>query len=132
LIGLLPRCLSLCLTMVFAVLVVFISTARAQDISVKAVVNYSRYEGSCPANLRFTGNIRVDLRVASYNYQWERSDGAKSELKVVRVSNGSSRVLVIHEDWQLGRPGRVWERLRVRTGNIDVSSEPANVTVECK
>lgn len=125
------RCSAVCL-MGISVTLLFVTAATAQDISVRAAVNYSRYQGSCPANLRFTGNIRVDSRVASYNYQWERSDGAKSELKVVRVSSGSPRLLVIHEDWQLGRPGRVWERLRVRTGSADISSEPATVTVECK
>lgn len=126
------RCLSLRLLGFLAVVVFVSAAARGQDVSVRAAVNYSRYQGPCPADLRFTGNIRVDPRIASYNYQWERSDGAKSELKVVRVSNGSGRFLVVHEDWQLGRPGRVWERLRVRTGNTDVSSEAANVTVECK
>ncbi|MBZ5627357.1 MAG: hypothetical protein LAO06_00660 [Acidobacteriia bacterium] len=110
---------------------------QAQDPikSVKVGVNYSRYRGPCPAHLRFTGNIYVDRVPMTYNYQWERSDGAKGKKHVVHVSNSGERHLTIHEEWSLGTPGRtreVWQSLRVRSGNTDVTSEPARVVVECK
>lgn len=103
--------------------------------SVKVGVNYSHYRGPCPAHLRFTGNIYVNHFPMSYNYQWERSDGAKTEKHVVHVSNAAERHLTVFEEWNLGAPGRsseVWQSLRVRTGNTDVTSEPAKVVVECK
>lgn len=101
-------------------------------VSVKVGANYSHYRGPCPAQLRFTANIYVDRYPMTYNYQWERSDGAKTRVQVVHVRNAAERHLIIHEDWTLGAQGEVWESLRVRTGNTDVSSEPARVIVECR
>ena len=110
---------------------------QAQDPikSVKVGVNYSHYRGPCPAHLRFTGNIYVEHSPMTYNYQWERSDGAKGEKHVVHVTNPSERHLTIFEEWNMGAPGRsseVWQSLRVRSGNTDVTSEAAKVVVECK
>jgi hypothetical protein len=71
----------------------------------------------------------------TYNYQWERSDGARSEKHVVQVAYPSERHLTVFEEWNLGAPGvskNVWQRLRVRTGNTDVTSNEANVVVECR
>lgn len=92
-----PRRFILCMVGLIAILAVFGSETRGQIALVKAAVNYSHYRGPCPANLRFTGNIRVDPGVTSYSYQWGRSDGAKSQAKVVRVGNGTGRFLVVHE-----------------------------------
>ena len=125
------------LLVVVAVLFVALRQAQAQDPirSVKVGVNYSHYRGACPAHLRFTGNIYVDRFPMTYNYQWERSDHAMSPKHVVRVTNPAERHLMIREEWTLGAPRQsteVWERLRVRTGNTDVTSEPATVVVECR
>jgi hypothetical protein len=109
--------------------------ALAQISSVKVGANYSHYRGPCPAHLRFAGNIYVDHAPLTYNYQWERSDGAKTEKHVVHVQNPGERHLTIFEEWNLGAPGaskEVWQRLRVRTGNTDVTSDSANVVVECR
>jgi hypothetical protein len=122
------------LSVLAGVLLLFsVSSSKGQSpiSSVRVGVNYSHYRGPCPAKLRFTGNINVDRYPMSYNYQWERSDGAKSELHVVRVNNPSQQHLIIHEDWTLSTHGEVWESLRVRSGNTDVTSEPARVIVEC-
>ena len=126
-----------CLLVVTAVWLVAPRELQAQDPirSVKVGVNYSHYRGPCPAHLRFTGNIYVDRVPMTYNYQWERSDGARGEKHVVHVSNPAERRLTIFEEWSLGAPGRsnqVWQSLRVRSGNTDVTSEPAKVAVECK
>jgi hypothetical protein len=69
------------------------------------------------------------------NYQWQRSDGAKGPLRVMRVPNASTRVLTIIEHWQLGAPGKqmqVWEQLRVRSGKTDITSAPATATINCR
>jgi hypothetical protein len=124
-----------CLVVAVAGLMVASLNAQAQIGSVKVGVNYSHYRGPCPAHLRFTGNIYVDRYPMTYNYQWERSDGARTEKHVVRVTSPAQRHLTIFEEWALGQTGHssvVWERLRVRTGNTDVTSEPANVTVQCQ
>jgi hypothetical protein len=126
-----------CLPIVVGMLFVASRDARAQDpiSSVQVGVNMSHYRGPCPAHLRFTGNIYVARFPMSYNYQWERSDGAKTPLHVVRVNSAADRHLMIVEEWNLGAPGRaseVWERLRVRSGNTDVTSDTKTVVVECR
>ena len=125
----------LCFTVAVAGLLVDSFQAQAQIGSVKVGVNYSHYRCPCPAHLRFTGNIHADHYPTTYNYQWERSDGARSERHVVHVTSPGGRHLTIFEEWALGTPGRstmIWERLRVRTGNTDVTSEPASVQVQCR
>ncbi len=126
-----------CLLIGIAVWLAVPRNVQAQDIirSVKVGVNYSHYRGTCPAHLRFAGNIYVDRVPMTYNYQWERSDGAKGEKHVVHVTNPAEQHRVVFEEWNLGAPGRaseVWQSLRVRSGNTDVTSEPAKVVVECK
>ena len=128
------RCV-FCLVVAVAGLLVASLNAQAQIGSVKVGVNYSHYRGPCPAHVRFTGNIYVDHYPMTYNYLWERSDGARTQRQVVHVTSAAQRHLTILEEWSLGEPGRstaVWERLRVRTGNTDVASESANVTVQCR
>jgi hypothetical protein len=109
--------------------------ARAQGPikAVKAGVNFSHYRGPCPAHLRFTGNIYVDHYPMTYNYEWERSDGAKSQKHVVHVTGPAQLHIVVREEWVMGSPGtkEVWQQLRVRTGNTDVTSQPAKVVVDC-
>lgn len=65
----------------------------------------SSYEGKCPVTIRFTGNIRFvqPNRGLVFNYHWERSDGAKSRVRVVHVSPGE-KLMVLHESWRLGGP----------------------------
>jgi len=118
-----------------AALLLCLSVRRAEGqgpiSSVRVGANYSHYRGPCPARLRFTGNIYVDQYPMSFNYQWERSDGAKGQLHVVRVNNPEEQHIVVREDWTLSTHGEVWESLRVRSGNTDVTSEAARVVVEC-
>ncbi|MGD0307920.1 MAG: hypothetical protein ABSC02_01415 [Acidobacteriota bacterium] len=67
------------------------------------------------------------------NYQWERSDGAKGEVMVRRVSNPNARTVTVVDTWELSATHKeVWVKLRVRCGNEDVTSEPAHVTINCR
>jgi hypothetical protein len=108
------------------------SQGQAPIYSVQAGVNYSVYRGPCPARLRFTGNIYVDRVPMEYNYEWERSDGAKSGVRVVRVTDPRMKHVTIYDDWTLSAHGTVWERLRVRSGNENRVSQVARTVVECR
>jgi len=72
---------------------------------VHVAASRASYEGRCPVTLRFTGNIRFAQpnRGLVFNYHWERSDGAKSRVRVVHVSPGE-KLMVLHESWRLGGP----------------------------
>jgi len=110
--------------------------AQGAPITAVTVAAYPQsYTGPCPAKITFTGKIYVDRYPMTFNYQWQRSDGAKGPLRMMRVPNASTRVLTVIEHWQLGAPGQqkqVWEQLRVRSGNTDITSAPATATINCR
>jgi len=103
------------------------------DVSV--VASPQRYQGRCPAHLRFTATIGVSAHPMVFNYQFERSDGAKSELKVVRVPANGPATYRFSEQWQLGAAGQhmqVWEKVRVASGNTRLESNQAQVDIACR
>ena len=66
-----------------------------------------------------------------FNYHWERSDGAKSQMQVQRVQPGTTSVPVM-TTWELGpkaAKGEVWEKLFVNTGNTHLESEAVRITL---
>jgi len=70
-----------------------------------------------------------------FNYHFERSDGAKGQLKVVRVTNPNAQTVGVHDWWQLGAGGQhlqVWEKLLVASGNTHVESNQAAVEIVCR
>jgi len=107
----------------------------AQGIGAVSVEPHpASYTGRAPARLRFVA--RVELEGAkTFNYSWERSDGAKSPVKVVHVTNPRQRSMTFTENWQLGAPGQrkeVWQRIHVNCGNQHVSSDRAMVSIDCR
>ena len=95
----------------------------------------SRYEGACPVRVHFLGKVGVTAHPMSFNYHYERSDGAKSALKVIRVTNPNARIIWVHEWWQLGASGQhlqVWEKLHVASGNTRIESNQADVDITCR
>lgn len=78
-------------------------------------------------------SVRIDVRTSplTYNYHWERSDGAKSAEKVASVKKGVTSI-VINDAWQLGPNSglkEVWEQLFINTGNTHLSSEQIKIAV---
>ena len=63
---------------------------------VHVAVNRHEYRGKgCPVDILFTASINVSADHgpgATYNYHWERSDGAKSAVQVVKVEIGRAHV----------------------------------------
>ncbi len=100
--------------------------------------NRSRYSGTgCPIQIVFTASINFVMPHPQgfvFNYHWERSDGAKGPVHVVRPSPGQGS-MVIHETWQLGAPGNHYdasETLFVNSGNTHLSQSSPVVSVTCK
>lgn len=110
--------------------------AQQQAVTeVTVVANPQAYKGPCPGKLKFTGTMYVSRYPMTLNYQWERSDGAKGPVRVVHIPNAKTRSITVVDYWQVGASGQhlqVWERLRVRTGNTDITSSPATVTISCR
>jgi hypothetical protein len=103
------------------------------DVSVSATPQ--RYQGRCPARIRFTARIAVNTHPMAFNYQFERSDGAKSQLRVVRVPKNGPSVYTVNEQWQLGAAGQhvqVWEKVKVGSGVTRLESNQASVDITCR
>lgn len=95
----------------------------------------STYSGACPVRVRFTAKVGITAHPMAFNYVFERSDGAKSQLKVVRINNPNARTWEATEIWQLGASGQhlhVWEKLRVASGNTKIESNQADVDITCR
>ena len=66
-----------------------------------------------------------------FNYHWERSDGAKSAQKTIKVNNKSESPYKLVENWAVG-PGvdvaGLWARVYVNSGNAHLVSDPIRVS----
>ena len=81
--------------------------------------------------LHFTVRLAVNTTQLVFNYHWERSDGAKSQMKMWSVRPGVSSI-PITTTWEIGPNApvkEVWEKLFVNTGNTHLESEPVKIVV---
>ncbi|HTX74310.1 MAG TPA: hypothetical protein VMC79_15870 [Rectinemataceae bacterium] len=80
--------------------------------------------------LVFEAVLNLNVVPIAFNFHWERSDGAHSQVKVVNVSNAAARTYTMVERWTVG-PGAstagLWERIFVNSGNTHLSSGPIQV-----
>ena len=84
--------------------------------------------------VRFNVRVQIFVTPLVFNYYWERSDGAKSQMQVQRVQPGTTSVPVM-TTWELGpnvAHGEVWEKLLVNTGNTHLESEPVRITLSAR
>ncbi|MFI5280011.1 MAG: hypothetical protein ACHQU1_05930 [Gemmatimonadales bacterium] len=98
-------------------------------------VTPARYTGRCPARIRFTATIAVTTHPMVFNYQFERSDGAKSQLRVVRVPANGPSSYTFNQMWQVGAAGQqmqVWQKLRVASGVTRIETNPITVDITCR
>ena len=113
--------------------------ALAQDAfgPIRIGANRSKYAGACPVEVIFTGNINLNLphpRGFVFNYHWERSDGAKGPVNVVRPNPGQ-RMIIVKEPWTLGAAGKNYDlsvKLFVNSGNTHLEQASQVVAVTCK
>ena len=68
------------------------------------------YRGPCPGRPRFTGPIVVKKHPMTFNYPWERSDGAKGSVHVVKVPSAGTKSITEVDSWQVGTRG---ERIEI-------------------
>ncbi len=104
---------------------------------IRVAANRSHHVGRCPVEIVFTGNIDFVLphpKGFVFNYHWERSDGAKGPVRVVRPGP-HERMRVIHDKWRLGARGQghdVSATLFVNSGNTHLSQASPTVHIECR
>ena len=100
--------------------------------------NRSGYDGKgCPVSIVYTATISLPgphPKGFVFNYHWERSDGGKGKVQVVRPSEGQ-RSLTVHETWKLGKPGQKIDagvKLFLDSGNSHLVETSPVVTVNCR
>ena len=114
------------------------ATARAPQSpfgDVTLTASPAQYEGKCPVQIDFFGHVGVTAHPMVFNYHYERSDGAKGGLKVVRVTNPNATWIGVHDHWRLGASGQhyhVWEKLFVASGNTRIATDQVEADITCK
>jgi hypothetical protein len=122
----------------FAVLIGLPTTLSAGDDpigNVSVTADPESFAGRCPVTIKFTGTIEVLAYPMTFNYHWERSDGAKGPVHVVRVPSPRTRTITVVDTWRLGSQGQnlnVWQKLHVNCGNTHIVSEPASASISCR
>lgn len=123
------------LALALAIVCTFAHSAFAQVGQVTVRASLARYMGPCPAHLRFNGRIEITGAPVTLNYEWERSDGARSPRRVVTVRNSRQRYVTATDSWTVGakgQPMQVWVKLRVRSGRMDETAESPRVEIRCR
>jgi hypothetical protein len=113
--------------------------ALADDVfgPIKVGANRSKYTGSCPVDVVFTGNINLNSphpKGLVVNYHWERSDGVKSPVQVVRP-NPQQKMLIVKDPWSIGAGPKHYDisvRLLVNSGNTHLEESSQTVSITCK
>ncbi len=125
----------------FTVLAGLVMTSAANDLTIGEVAvtaNPESFAGTCPVTIKFTGTIQVLNYPMVFNYHWERSDGGKGQVHVVRVPSPNTRTITAVENWNVGGSRRrgqtfkVWEKLCVNCGNTHIVSPTAVATITCQ
>ena len=114
------------------------AAASADDLfgPIHLAVNRHEYRGKgCPIDVLFTGTINFAPHHPpfSFNYSFDRSDGARGPVHVMHVKSGE-RSLVVREHWRLGGHGQRHEAavtLHVNSGNTHLRESSDTVRIEC-
>jgi len=121
--------------LVFALVTSLVVTLSADVGDVTVTAKPESFAGQCPVTIKFTGTIQVLSYPMSFNYQWERSDGAKGQVRVVHVPNAKTKTVTVVDYWKVGSKGQhleVWEKLRVNCGNTHIVAGPASSSINCR
>jgi hypothetical protein len=131
------RLYAACLGAVAVIAVPMIALAQGPFGPLRIGANRSKYVGACPVEVIFTGNINLNMphpQGFTFNYHWERSDGAKGPVQVVHPP-ATERMMIVKEPWTLGAAGKhydLWVKLFVNSGNTHIEQQSQTVVVDCK
>ncbi|MGA2612174.1 MAG: hypothetical protein ABSG38_01800 [Spirochaetia bacterium] len=102
----------------------------ADPVAIQGVGASSQKLANGNTMVHFTVRVSIFTTPLVFNYHWERSDGAKSGVKMWSVKPGVVSIPV-STTWEMGpnHPAEVWERLFVNTGNTHLASEPIKIAL---
>jgi hypothetical protein len=120
----------------FAVVLSLASLLSAASIAVtfaQESITFREFSSSTRAlqgnktEISFVAILNLNVVPIAFNYHWERSDGAKSEQKLIKVNNAGESSYRIVENWTVGSEidvGSLWVKVFVNSGNTHLVSEP--------
>jgi hypothetical protein len=108
-------------------LVVFTAAqASAQEpISIGATTSSALNLSNGNTEITFVAVLTLNVVPITFNFHWERSDGAKTAVKVVPVRNSSEGTYRLIEKWTVGKnvaTDQLWEKVFVNSGNTHLVS----------
>jgi tetratricopeptide (TPR) repeat protein len=111
------------------------SLAAQQPVSFRNLSSASRALPNGNTEITFIAVLNLNVVPISFNFHWERSDGARTAQKVVKINNTGESAYTLEERWSVGpsvQLNSLWEKLYVNTGVTHLVSEPiqANATME--
>ena len=104
---------------------------------IRVGVNRRQYTGDCPAEIIYTATINLTMPHPQgfvFNYHWERSDGAKTAVRIVRPPQ-NQKAIVVRDTWQLGSPRLkedASETIFVNSGDSHFQQASPAVRVVCR
>ncbi len=112
-----------------ACLVLFsVAFAHGQEpISLQGTSSSARALGNGDTELTFVAVLSLNVIPVTFNFHWERSDGARTAVKVVAVKNAEDQTYKLVEKWTVGQNVQIdqlWEKVLVNTGNTHLVSDP--------
>lgn len=109
---------------------VFLSLAQAhaqEPISISETSSSSQILGNGNTEITFVAVVSLNVIPIAFNFHWERSDGARTAVRVISVRNAGEQSYRLVEKWTVGQRvavDRLWEKVFVNCGNTHLASEP--------
>jgi len=105
--------------------------AYAQEpISIGSASASARILGNGNTEITFVAVLNLNVIPISFNFHWERSDGARTGVRVISVRNTAEQTYRLVERWTVGQnvaTDQLWEKVFVNSGNTHLASEPIMV-----
>jgi hypothetical protein len=105
--------------------------------AIRVAANRGAYTGKCPVEIIYTANVNLTMPHAqglAFNYHFERSDGAKTQVEVVRPAE-KDRLLIYKDTWTLGAAGQTYTAsvtFFVNSGNTHEQAATPPIKIVCK
>ncbi|MGA2642129.1 MAG: hypothetical protein ABSG21_14650 [Spirochaetia bacterium] len=117
---------ALALSSAFALL--SLAAAYAQEpVSIAETSSSARILGNGSTEITFVAVLNLNVIPIAFNYHWERSDGAKTALRVISIKNPGEQKYRLVEKWTVGQNAQVnqlWEKVFVNSGNTHLATGP--------
>jgi hypothetical protein len=98
-----------------------------EPLTIRETSSSAQNLGNGSTELTFTALLNLNVVPVTFNFHWERSDGARTGVKVISVRNADEQTYRLVEKWTVGRGvpiDQLWEKVFVNTGNTHLASEP--------